>query len=997
MAHSRSIDNDDALFQFDPFDPRQSFVVLSSTQPFNFEAVGYGADTMSSHGGPPTSEELVMDLKLENNPTHGSVAKGKAKTMPMVIRSSPILHDNFEFAPANLPSPSSFGVYGSSLMAFSPSTSNLSSEFENTFRHRGIPTESMEELGSSVIEPSFSTSYPGKGKQREDFPLLPPLNFSAMDLDYNPDLPPTPGPSSYGTLASPATTNRYLIPSNIITERNPSTHSPLSSRSPGASPAVLRPPVLRCRSLTNLSHQLPPTLGSAPTTITIQSSFGPSNSPSNISRQLLEILDKKDNDISHNSLSPTILEPATFISKSDLHAIQREPGSCPPAWYTVNKPVDLSILPPTPSRTLRHKGRSQSSPYPASALDFVPVTSTDIFQPLHVVTLNYFDLILPKELRLYILCYLVELHEDDYQRCIEEGRLTMAKAASSRNRWFGRDKGVRELFRLGRVSKSWQALIFDGQLWANLDLRSFQGLPQDFVARIVNSAGSFIHTLNLSGHTRLLPETLTNMANDLCLTTPDTPLAYTQLTNINLQGCTSLTTRSLHHLLVRSKFVTTLSVKGLSAATNTTCDIIGNFCRNLESLNMCRCPNIDAEGIKALAFAANLRREHLAIKELRLSGLKFVTDPMMRELGKAAPYLEILDLSYSRQLHNSAVEAFVACPGYMDEWHNFGVDTIEVTARDLGRETGDLTKMKRRVTRLKHLILSSCIMLTDTACSNLAYSVPKLEFLELGGIGVDLKEPGLIRLLRQIPHIRRLDLEDASDITDAVIRSITPAVDTTNATSPSAYVQPGSVLEHLVISQGNNVSEETLLNLVRHCPRLTVFEADNTRMSKTVLKEFIRLSRERKALNARVVAIDCRGIGETIVKEVSPMTRPRLGWRRYDARKLYYLDGKDENEDELKTGQDECDPERIVLKSFYSWQTVDAVRTIREKRRKAAGRRVGSDGSISASDLEGGTGGRRRSTRWWSPGGRRSRSGANSGSTSPILTDLHGSDGCTMM
>jgi hypothetical protein len=37
------------------------------------------------------------------------------------------------------------------------------------------------------------------------------------------------------------------------------------------------------------------------------------------------------------------------------------------------------------------------------------------------------------------------------------------------------------------------------------------------------------------------------------------------------------------------------------------------------------------------------------------------------------------------------------------------------------------------------------IMLTDTACSNLTYSIPHLEFLELAGIRTTLRDKGGIR------------------------------------------------------------------------------------------------------------------------------------------------------------------------------------------------------------------------------------------------------------
>lgn len=393
---------------------------------------------------------------------------------------------------------------------------------------------------------------------------------------------------------------------------------------------------------------------------------------------------------------------------------------------------------------------------------------------------------------------------------------------------------------------------------------------------------------------------------------------------------------------------------------------------------------MDAGGIRNLANAAISRGEYMQLRELRVCGLKHVNDAMMFALGKAAPYLEVLDLSYVRQLHNSALEAFVACGD--DEAPGF--ETILVPGHELGRESSDFTRYRRRVTRLRHLSLSSCVLLTDTACSNLVQSVPRLEFLELAGIGGDLKDDGLIRLLSTTPMIKRLDLEDASGITDAVLATITPALLDLEADANTPQLadpkpEPGHALEQLVISYASEITDTALLALIRRCSRLNTLEADNTRMGSMVLREFIRLSRKRRAMDAKIIAIDCRGIGESLVKSFSDSTRPRLGWCAYDARKLKYLDGRDGNDDDLKIGQDECDEKRVVLKTFYSWQTVDAVKAAREKRRKS-GRRD-SSGSMDLDNLSG------RSARWWTPGGRRSGR-----SSPPTMADMNG-DGCIMM
>lgn len=537
-----------------------------------------------------------------------------------------------------------------------------------------------------------------------------------------------------------------------------------------------------------------------------------------------------------------------------------------------------------------------------------------------------------------------------------------------------------------QVSKSWRTLVFDGQLWAKLDLRSFPVVPPAVLVQLSEVAGSFIRHIDFTGHADLSAETLLDATPNLCVApVPGDGLANTHLTSINLHGCTALTTHSVHYLLRRSPSLRSLCLKGLTAVTNTTCDVLAEFCPQIVSLDLSRCRNMTGDGIYFLATAALVRKESLALRELRLCGLRRVSDDMMRVLGEAAPYLEVLDLSYARDLHNSGVEAFVACSAP----DSATVEAVQLTAREAGRDPTDPEMYWRRVTRLRHLSLSSCIMLTDHACSHLAHAVPKLELLELAGIGTELRDSGLVRLLNTTRYIRRLDLEDASEITDDVLFAITPdpVEEPTRPTRIPPPPQPGHALEHLVISYASEVTAQAMLDLIACCPRLRRFEADNTRMSGHVVREFVRLARERHVLDAQVVAVDCRGVGEQTVRDLADRTRPRIGWRAFDVRRLGFLDARDE--EELGVGQDECDPARVALKTFYSWQTVDAVRAARDKKRKAS-RRTANVSSSSMEDSAGASAGR---ARWWSPSGRRS-----SGMPSPVVMDMSNDrEGCAIM
>lgn len=388
-------------------------------------------------------------------------------------------------------------------------------------------------------------------------------------------------------------------------------------------------------------------------------------------------------------------------------------------------------------------------------------------------------------------------------------------------------------------------------------------------------------------------------------------LPQTQLTEINFQGCSGLTTRALHYLLMHSPHLHNVYLKAQEAVRNSTCEIIASSCLEIKELNLSRCPNLNAHGIRLLADRTLDRGDNLSLIKLWVSGLRHMTDSMMLALGKAAPFLEVLDLGYCDSLHNSSLEAFV----FIQSPPPSGVEVVNLSSGAAGRGREDGKKHLRRVTKLRHLVLSSCVLLTDDGLSNLSHALPRLEFLELAGIGDAIKDEGLVHLLQTIPHIRRLDLEDCSAISDDVLNALTPS-------SSGDSLQTGNNLELLNVSYASEISNEALLTLIEGCSKLQVLEADNTRMGSTVVKDFIKLCRSRGVDDARIVATDCRGVGETVIKEMAPTTRARLGWVGYEARKLKYLDGRDEGAArDLKIGQDECDSKLVILKSFHSWQT----------------------------------------------------------------------------
>ncbi|KAF9270777.1 RNI-like protein [Marasmius fiardii PR-910] len=973
MSSAHVIDNDDPLLFFDP---------LESGSDFGF----------------PSSS-----TSMEARKSSTEAGKGKGKTtsspVPIMVPSEPGSSTLDDFSLSLSPSwsisssfrePPGTPIVTSSSPTPSSPTFTLGS-FTSAWQNSTPDSDQSLLAGSSLG---------GKGKERasvvEDEPpiTIPPLTFSPIATKFD------QVPTSSGISLS------YPLPAYIQgSESNVANASPTQTTITNASPVQQH--LLRRHSVT---HSRSRSITATTSIHKFKLKLGSSTKihSSTLTRKLLN---KKVESTSHFSADPFSISVPNSLDVGTPE-------------FVPNNETFLSEAAAYHGQ-LRNKGRSHSSSYPPSILDIISPTSPDLFLPIALplplkTRRNCFDEKLPRELKLKVFACLVELCETEHRSAIDKGNWTALKAASSKNRWVGKDRAIRQLVKLSQVSKGWQALVFDGQLWATIDLRSFPTLPKSLLSRIANAGGQFATVLDLSGHSHLNASTLLDITDKLTIT-PDLDSAsatnaFTRLTTINLRGCCSVSTRSLHHLLVRSPLLERLCINGLTVVTNTTCDILAMYCHRLVSLDVSRCSHVDAEGIRRMLCA----HEWPNLTELNLGGLKNVSDKMMSTLAKAVPNLEVLDLTDARQVHNTAIEAFVQPLGDQPsmEYLADGVRTL------------------KRVTKLRRLSVSGCILLTDIACLHLAGAVPELELFEMGGIGEDLKEDGLIKLLETTPMIRRLDLEDACELTDALLAVLTPGVedpvlqedegdgDDSNG-SRVREPEPGHIMEHLILSYATRLTDDALINLIRRCRRLAALELDNTRIGSNVVKEFVEASRKRGIKNAMIVAVDCRLVGEAIVRELIPETRPRVGWRSWEARKLKFFDARDfatrstdvddtdaevkqrekdkEKEAIVKTanGQDELDEKRVVLKTFYSWQNVDAVWAAREKRNKRRKANSSNDSELTDSEADlagsssrrGGSG--RGSMRWWSPGGRRSRSG--SGTNSPNHLEMNGNDGCTIM
>ncbi|KAK3073399.1 hypothetical protein LTR53_005065 [Teratosphaeriaceae sp. CCFEE 6253] len=389
----------------------------------------------------------------------------------------------------------------------------------------------------------------------------------------------------------------------------------------------------------------------------------------------------------------------------------------------------------------------------------------------------------------------------------------------------------REIVRLSAISKSWHAMCFDGQLWADLDTKDFyQDISADALVKVITTAGPFVRDLNLRGCVQLRERWHAKGLSDAC----------TNLENLSLEGC-RIDRTSIHNFLYSNSRLVHINVSGLAGATNSAMRIIASNCPKLEHLNISWCNNIDTRGVKRVVeFCPNL-------KDLRAGEIRGWDDTnLMLQLFKSNT-LERLLLMNCDSLTDE-------CLAVLMEGQNNEIDYL----------TGRPIVPPRR---LKHLDLTRCSGISDDGLRAMIGNIPQIEGLQLSKIR-GVTDSTLTDLLPTTPLLTHLDVEELEDLTNAVPQCL--------ANSPCA-----PRLRHLSISYCENMGDTGMLPVLKACTSLRSLEMDNTRISDLVLTEAAAMLRQRTprtiqtgrydfkpATGLRLVAYDCQNVTWTGVREV---------------------------------------------------------------------------------------------------------------------------------
>ncbi|KAI5804437.1 hypothetical protein EDC01DRAFT_420136 [Geopyxis carbonaria] len=417
--------------------------------------------------------------------------------------------------------------------------------------------------------------------------------------------------------------------------------------------------------------------------------------------------------------------------------------------------------------------------------------------------------------------------------------------------------GPTELVKCSSVSKEWNKLCFDGQLWQTLDASQFYNrIPVDQLAQLIVSAGPFVRHLNLRGCVQLQKDWRVDVVANACR----------NLYSASLEGC-QFDRRIVHFVMTRNPQLVHLNLSGLAAVTNSTCRILAQSCPQVETLNISFCTGADGRGLRKIVQGCKRLRE-LKAGELHIS------DPGLM--------IALFQSNMLEKLH------FGDCTGLTDELVRM---LVEGGVPDIDPFTNKSTAPPRK---LMHLDLGKCTGLTDAALRHLGENVPFLEKLELGCVPA-LTDAGLAAILPHVPRLTHLDLEECVELTNATLSSI--------ANSPAA-----KTLVHLQVSYCETMDDTGMTELLRKCEVLRNLEMDNTRVSDLTLTEAAQVVRERSPAHSRPVTSDpaSRVALRIVVFDCSNVTWTGL-------REILARNAESADEDRSKPGL-------VQLKCFYEYQ-----------------------------------------------------------------------------
>ncbi|KAF9250810.1 hypothetical protein DTO006G1_9683 [Penicillium roqueforti] len=375
------------------------------------------------------------------------------------------------------------------------------------------------------------------------------------------------------------------------------------------------------------------------------------------------------------------------------------------------------------------------------------------------------------------------------------------------------------------VSKAWNEMCYNGQLWSKVDTTEYYSkIPGDVLLKLITCGGPFVRDLNLRGCVQMREKWSSDgdRISDLCR----------NVVNLSLEGC-RIEKESIYTFLLRNPRLEYINLSGLSNVTNSAMKLIARSCPQLATLNVSWCRNIDTSGLIRIVQSC------WRLRDLRASEIRGFKDEKFTLALFERNTLDRLIMSRT-DLTDQSLKMLI---------HGENPEMDILTDRPIVPPR-----------KLRHLDLHNCPEVTDDGFKSLAHNVPDLEGLQVSQCS-ELTDESVIDVIRTTPKLSHLELEDLENLTNATLVQL--------AESPCAQE-----LEHLNISYCESLSDTGMLRVMKNCPRLRSVEMDNTRVSDLTLMEASFRVRRRgysddlPQIGMRLMIFDCANVTWAGVREV---------------------------------------------------------------------------------------------------------------------------------
>ncbi|KAF9358038.1 hypothetical protein BGX34_009099 [Mortierella sp. NVP85] len=415
----------------------------------------------------------------------------------------------------------------------------------------------------------------------------------------------------------------------------------------------------------------------------------------------------------------------------------------------------------------------------------------------------------------------------------------------------------------------------DGSLWKSIDTTKYYRRIKDGQLKGLGLAASgFLRFASFRGCVQMSAETLSAIAKHC-----------PNIERLNLTGCRLATSKAIEDVCNNMASLTQLDLAGLHGVNDSTLQVMAMNCHSLQVLNLSWCKMISGSGLMSLSKGCQ------ELRKLNVSGCANLEDQWMRTIGLNLPKLRELCLNGCSSLTDRGLmellwglsvgshkrlqdlrrekrsvtpaQALGELPAsqnaYSDNDLDKGDDDFEESDVD-STEDGEDTNtsegdQENPQACLVYLGLSQCHMLTLEALRSVSqYCNRQLRRLELSGCK-NLDDEGLVHLAQRCTHLRFLDLEDITSLTDTSLRAF------------AVHLQK---LERICLSFCENVTDQGILRMLRpspnpttlstatiinsgssshYCRKLTHLELDSCMLiTDRILLEFASVLAERKAV-----------------------------------------------------------------------------------------------------------------------------------------------------